>query len=44
MGIIEDELDELKRCVERQIQDSKLVSCVPAMIRVELTYVFTAIE
>jgi len=37
MGIIEDELEELKRCVERQIQDSKLISCVPAMIRVELT-------
>ena len=37
MGVIEDELEELKKCVERQIEDSKLVSCVPAMIRVEIT-------
>lgn len=36
MGIIEDELCELKRCCENQIPDSKLVACVPAMIRVEL--------
>jgi len=36
MGVIEDELTELKRCVERQISDSTLVACVPAMIRVEL--------
>ena len=37
MGIIEDELMELKKCVEQSIPSSKLVACVPAMIRVELT-------
>ena len=36
MGIIEEELAELKNSVEQQISDSKLVACVPAMIRVEL--------
>ena len=36
MGIIEDELMELKKCVEQQIPCSKLVACVAAMIRVEL--------
>ena len=36
MGIIEDELTKLKSSVEKQIEDSTLVACVPAMIRVEL--------
>ena len=44
MGIIEDELSELKKCVEAQIPDSKLVSCVPAMIRVEVKWVLQIFE
>ncbi len=36
MGVIEDEIQELKKCCENVIPDSKLVACVPAMIRVEL--------
>ena len=39
MTIIEDELSELKKCCENVIPDSKLVACVPAMIRVEIRYV-----
>ena len=37
MGVIDDELDELKRVLERQVDGSKLVTCVPIMIRVEIT-------
>lgn len=36
MGIIEDELSELKRCCENMIPGSKVVAAVPAMIRVEI--------
>ena len=36
-SIIEDELKELKKCCENILPDSKLVACVPAQIRVELT-------
>ena len=36
MDIIEAELSELKRVCEAQIPDSKLVACVPAMVRVEI--------
>ena len=36
-AIIENELAELKKCCERQIPDSKLVACVQAMIRVEIS-------
>ena len=39
MTIIDDELDELKRCCENVVSDSKLVACVPAMIRVEIRFV-----
>jgi len=34
--IINDEISELKRVLETQVPDSKLVACVPAMIRIEL--------
>eukprot|EP00088_Acartia_fossae_P041648 TRINITY_DN43565_c0_g1_i1.p1 TRINITY_DN43565_c0_g1~~TRINITY_DN43565_c0_g1_i1.p1 ORF type:complete len:331 (-),score=38.57 TRINITY_DN43565_c0_g1_i1:165-1157(-) len=37
MPLIDDELDELKRCCENQIPDSKVVAAVPAMVRVEIT-------
>jgi len=36
MGIIEDELSELKRCCENIIPGSQVVTAVPAMIRVEI--------
>ena len=36
MTIIDDELQELKKCCENILPDSKLVACVPAMVRVEL--------
>lgn len=36
MTIIDDELDEIRRCCENVIPDSKVVACVPAMIRVEI--------
>jgi len=36
MGIIEDELSELKRCCEDKIPGSKVIAAVPAMIRVEI--------
>jgi len=36
MGIIEDELSEIKRCCENIIPGSKVVAAVPAMIRVEI--------
>ena len=38
MTIIEDELSELRRCCENVIPDSKVIACVPAMIRVEIRY------
>jgi len=36
MGIIDDELSELRRVTEAQVPNSKLEACVPAMIRVEI--------
>jgi len=36
MGLIEDELLELKRCCESQVPYSKVVTAVPAMVRVEI--------
>jgi hypothetical protein len=35
--IIDAELAELKKICETSIPDSKLVTCVPATIRVEIT-------
>ena len=34
--VIDAEISELRRVVETQVPDSKLVACVPAMIRVEI--------
>ena len=34
--IIEDELDEIRRCCESQIPSSKVVTAIPAMLRVEI--------
>lgn len=39
MGIIDDELKELRSLVERQVPDSKLEACVPAMVRVNIEWV-----
>lgn len=36
MGVIEDELSEIYRIVEKQIDHSKLEACVPAMVRVNI--------
>jgi len=36
MGLVEDELDEIRRCCESQVPDSKVVAAVPAMVRVEV--------
>ena len=36
MGVIEDEIENLKRNCERVVPDSKLVTCVPSQIRVEI--------
>lgn len=36
MDIIEAELQELKKVCESSIPDSKLVTCVPSSIRVEI--------
>jgi len=36
MTIIEDELDEIKRCCENQVQYSKVIAAVPAMVRIEI--------
>jgi len=36
MGLIEDELNEIKKCCEAQVAGTKVVSLVPAMVRVEL--------
>lgn len=36
MKIIEEELKELRNCVEKQIPYSKLESCVKAMVRVKI--------
>jgi len=36
MGLIEDELKEVQKCCETQIPGSKVVSLVPAMVRIEI--------
>ena len=36
MGVLEDELSELKKVVENLIADSTLEACVPAMVRVNI--------
>ncbi|XP_071453010.1 uncharacterized protein [Hetaerina americana] len=36
MGLIAEELDEVKKLCEHVVQGSKLVSCVPTMVRVEI--------
>lgn len=36
MTVIDDELEELRKCCENVIPDSKLVACVHAMVRVEI--------
>ena len=36
MGLIEDELSEIRRCCESQIPMSRVVTAIPAMLRVEL--------
>lgn len=36
MGLIEDELDEVKKLCERVIAGTKLVSCVRTMVRAEI--------
>ena len=37
MEVINDELNELKKGCENIIPDSKLVTCVPSSVRVEIT-------
>lgn len=36
MGLIEDELDEIRRCCEAQVPGSRVVTAIPAMLRVEV--------
>jgi len=36
MSLIEDELSELRRCCESQVANSKVVTAVPAMVRIEI--------
>lgn len=36
MGFVEDELTEVKRLCEHVVAGSKLISCVPTMVRVEI--------
>lgn len=36
MGLIEDELNELRRCCENRVPYTKVVTAVPAMVRVEI--------
>ncbi|XP_057342128.1 uncharacterized protein LOC130678718 isoform X1 [Microplitis mediator] len=38
MGFIDDELQEVSKLCENVIKDSRLVSCVPAMVRTEITH------
>lgn len=40
MGIIDDELQEVKKLCEHVVPGSRLVSCVPSMVRVEIKYEF----
>ena len=39
MKVIEAELEELRKSCENSVPDSKLVTCVPSSIRVEITWV-----
>jgi len=36
MGLVEDELDEIRRGCENQIPNTKVVTAIPAMLRVEI--------
>eukprot|EP00088_Acartia_fossae_P015668 TRINITY_DN18621_c0_g1_i1.p1 TRINITY_DN18621_c0_g1~~TRINITY_DN18621_c0_g1_i1.p1 ORF type:complete len:331 (-),score=-0.05 TRINITY_DN18621_c0_g1_i1:241-1233(-) len=36
MGLIEDELEEIKRCCHSQVPHSKVVTAVPEMVRIEI--------
>lgn len=36
MGLIDDELQEVQKLSEHLIADSKLISCVQSMVRVEI--------
>ena len=36
MGIIDDEISELRRVTETQVPNAKLEACVPEMIRVQI--------
>jgi len=36
MGVIEDELSEIKKCCETQVPGSKVIAAVPALIRIEI--------
>ena len=36
MGIIEDELNEIKKCCESQNPGTKVIAAVPAMVRIEI--------
>lgn len=37
MGFIDDELQEVSKICENVVRGSRLVSCVPSMVRVEIT-------
>ena len=37
MGLIEDELAELRKTLENAVQDAKLQTCVHSSVRVEIT-------
>ncbi len=43
-AIIDAELAELRKICETAIPDSKLVACVPATIRVEITYAIAIVS
>jgi len=36
MGVIEDELSEIKKCCETQVPGSKVIAAVPALVRIEI--------
>lgn len=38
MGLIEDELEEVKKLCEHLIKESKIVSCVKTMVRIEIKF------
>ena len=36
MGVIEDELSEIKKCCETQVPGTKVIAAVPALVRIEI--------